>query len=530
MRVNSPVTQRNYDYDPSMMLVSTTDAKGRITYVNPAFIAVSGFDKDELIGKAHNIVRHPDMPVEAYADMWQTIQAGLPWTAMVKNRRKNGDHYWVRANVTPIFYGREITGYMSVRVKPTTADIEGAEKLYADFREGRAGHLAFSRSFIVRVGLGGRLQAMQRLSLSQQIFAALGAVVMATALATFLAPAMPWVAVATSLLVAITMGAFLNRKIVRPIAEALGTANRIAACDLSQRDVVARQDEIGQLQQALTQTAVNMMAVVYDVKQQISNIRVASNEIAIGNGDLASRTEQTASNLEQTSAAMEQLTATVAQNADAAGAANSLAAAASDVAGRGGQLIGDVVSTMANISKSSHQIADIISLIDGIAFQTNILALNAAVEAARAGTHGRGFAVVASEVRSLAQRSADAAREIKGLIDASVTSVESGAAQVGNAGRTMQDIVASVSNVNDIINQIATATHQQSVGIAEVNTAVGNLDQMTQQNAALVEQSAAAAESLRDQADRLSEAVSVFKVDPLSARDHLTTRRHVAAG
>jgi aerotaxis receptor len=512
MRVNLPITQQQYDYDPAMMLVSTTDPKGRITYANPAFIAVSGFTKEELIGKAHNMVRHPDMPSEAYADMWATIQSGKPWTALVKNRRKNGDHYWVSANVTPIQENGVVTGYMSVRVKPNPENVKAASRLYQDFREGRAQHLAFRQGHVVRKGLLGRVDALKRLSLRAQIYVAMAFVVAAGAAALLALPALPLLSVATSFVAAWLAGLVLNVKISAPIGRALLDANRIAGCDLSSRAEVTRQDEIGQLQQALTQTTVNMMALVYDVKQQVSSIRTASSEIAIGNGDLASRTEQTASNLEQTSAAMEQLTATVAQNADAAGSANQLAASASAVASRGGKMIEDVVVTMDTISKSSHKIADIISLIDGIAFQTNILALNAAVEAARAGEQGRGFAVVASEVRSLAKRSADAAKEIKQLIDASATSVDSGAAQVGSAGKTMHEIVKSVQDVNTIIAQITTATHEQSVGITEVNDAVSQLDEMTQQNAALVEQSAAAAESLKEQADRLTEAIAVFKV------------------
>ncbi len=512
MRVNLPITHQNFEYDPSMMLVSTTDPKGRITYANPAFIAVSGYEKDELIGKAHNLVRHPDMPPEAYADMWETIQAGKPWTAIVKNRRKSGDHYWVAANVTPIQENGEITGYMSVRIKPTSDQVEAAEKLYQDFREGRANHLAFRNGHVVYKGIRGRIHGLLHLSVRAQLYVAVLAVPVLAAIALAALPAQPWMALGVAFIAAATIASFLSHKIAAPIESALNDANRIAGCDLSKRAEISRRDQIGELQQALMQTAINMMALVYDVKQQVISIRVASGEIATGNGDLASRTEQTASNLQQTSAAMEQLTATVAQNADAAGTANTLAANASEIATQGGQIIGDVVTTMGTISTSSHKIADIIGLIDGIAFQTNILALNAAVEAARAGTHGRGFAVVASEVRSLAQRSAEAAREIKGLIDASANSVDSGALQVGSAGKTMQEIVQSVQSVTSIIAQITTATHEQKIGISEVNDAVGKLDEMTQQNAALVEQSAAAAESLKEQADRLSEAISVFKV------------------
>jgi methyl-accepting chemotaxis protein len=250
--------------------------------------------------------------------------------------------------------------------------------------------------------------------------------------------------------------------------------------------------------------------VVGGIGQAADSIRTASSEIASGNLDLSSRTEQTAGSLQQTASAMEQLTGTVRQTADSARTANRLAESASEVAQRGGSVVAQVVTTMDEINTSSKKIADIIGTIDGIAFQTNILALNAAVEAARAGEQGRGFAVVASEVRSLAQRSADAAREIKGLIGTSVDKVESGSRLVAEAGQTMGEIVASVRRVTDIIAEISAATAEQSGGIAQVNDAVAKLDQATQQNAALVEEGAAAADSLQGQATRLTEVVSRF--------------------
>jgi len=254
------------------------------------------------------------------------------------------------------------------------------------------------------------------------------------------------------------------------------------------------------------------------VRHSTDSITTASSEIATGNNDLAHRTEETSSNLASTASSMDNLTHAVRLSSDNARQAGTLAASASQVAQRGGEVVTQVVSTMQEIDASSKKIADIISVIDGIAFQTNILALNAAVEAARAGEQGRGFAVVASEVRSLAGRSAEAAKEIKALIGTSVDKVESGTQLVTNAGATMQEIVQSVRRVVDVINEITAASSEQSSGIADVNHAISNLDQMTQQNAALVEESAAAAESLRDQAAQLAQAVSVFKVDAASAR------------
>ena len=304
-----------------------------------------------------------------------------------------------------------------------------------------------------------------------------------------------------------------------PVKDAVKTARAVADGDLSQAMVVSRQDEMGELQQALADMRASLQNTVHQVRQASDSIGTASAEIASGNQDLSSRTEQAASSLQQTAASMEQLTGTVRNSADAARQANQLAASAAEIALRGGQVVSQVVTTMDQINQSSKKINDIIGVIDGIAFQTNILALNAAVEAARAGEQGRGFAVVAGEVRNLAQRSAEAAKEIKGLIGTSVDKVEEGSRLVGDAGQTMGEIVASVQRVTDIIGEITAAAGEQSDGIGQVNTAVNQLDQMTQQNAALVEESAAAAASLKDQAARLAQVVSTFRVDARPAQE-----------
>ncbi|RQO61974.1 hypothetical protein DBR47_05525 [Paucibacter sp. KBW04] len=315
---------------------------------------------------------------------------------------------------------------------------------------------------------------------------------------------------------ALALGAFLalrlTRSIVRPLSQAAASADAIAHFDLSRHISVNSADETGQLQQAQKTMQEALIRLIGEVRSSTDSISTASAEIATGNHDLSARTEQTASNLQEAAASMAQLTGTVRQTAESAVTANQLASSAAEVARRGGTVVAEVVSTMEDISASSRRITDIIGTIDGIAFQTNILALNAAVEAARAGEQGRGFAVVASEVRSLAQRSAEAAKEIKTLIGASAERVESGTQLVQDAGSTMSDIVASVQRVSDIIAEISAASREQSEGINQVNNAVGQLDQMTQQNAALVEESAAAAESLRDQSGRLASAIAVFKL------------------
>ncbi|MDQ2990546.1 MAG: methyl-accepting chemotaxis protein, partial [Pseudomonadota bacterium] len=317
---------------------------------------------------------------------------------------------------------------------------------------------------------------------------------------------------------------FITRSITGPIRTAVTLAQTVAAGDLSSQIVVARRDETGELMQALKDMNDSLNKIVGDVRSGTDQIATASGEIASGNLDLSARTEQQASALEETASSMEELTSTVKQNADNARQANVLAGSASDVAVKGGQVVAQVVDTMGVINASARKIVDIIGVIDGIAFQTNILALNAAVEAARAGEQGRGFAVVATEVRNLAQRSAAAAKEIKVLIGDSVAAVDTGSKLVDQAGATMGDIVASVARVTDIMSEITAASHEQEAGIEQINQAIGEMDAVTQQNAALVEEAAAAAGSLREQAGNLAHAVSVFKLDGQAAPERAAQR------
>jgi len=319
-------------------------------------------------------------------------------------------------------------------------------------------------------------------------------------------------AVVVALVVPLTL--LNSQTITRPISYARMVAQAIAAGDLNRRIDVEGSDEPAELLSSLKAMQESLRNLVGQVRESTEQIETASAEVAMGNQDLSQRTEQSASNLQQTASAMEQLTGGVRQSADAASTANQLATSAAQVAQRGGTVVSEVVATMDEINTSSKKINDIIGVIDGIAFQTNILALNAAVEAARAGEQGRGFAVVAGEVRLLAQRSAEAAKEIKSLIGASVDRVETGARLVQSAGATMAEIVASVQRVTDIIGEIAAGTSDQSQRIGQVHGSINQLDQMTQQNAALVEESAAAAESLKDQSRRLMQAVSQFHLEP----------------
>ena len=524
MRNNQPVTQHEYDYPDDSTLMSTTDVDSRITYCNAAFIATSGYVHDELMGQPHNMVRHPDMPPAAFADMWATLKAGKSWTALVKNRRKNGDHYWVRANATPMLRDGQLTGYVSVRTKPARAEIEQAEALYAQMREGRLSGMKIYQGLLVRTGLLAPWSFVtQTMSVGWRLFLGLAGMwligILALVGAAWLVPGVfdhPWQAVALfAVLQTLALGVgtvALQRQIAAPLRQLAAQAQDVAAGNLKEHPGLDRVDEIGLIARSLNQAGLNLRALVDDVGVQVGGLSATSEQIAQGNHDLSARTEQTAASVEQTAASMEQITATVKQNAATATEAAALAQAASQSATHGGTVVQQVTQTMDGITQSSRKIADIIGVIDGIAFQTNILALNAAVEAARAGEAGRGFAVVASEVRSLAGRSAEAAREIKGLIGASVERVESGARQVEQARQSIQDIVDQVQRVAVLINEINNASVEQAEGVAQIGQAVAQLDQSTQQNAALVEESAAAAESLHGQALRLSEALAVYRV------------------
>ncbi|RQO51357.1 chemotaxis protein [Variovorax sp. KBW07] len=529
MRVNLPITDTEYELAEGEALVSRTDLKGRITYVNPAFVQASGYAVGELMGKAHNIVRHPDVPAEAFADLWQTLGQGLPWTGLIKNRRKNGDFYWVLANVTPISRHGRVQGYMSVRSRPARAEVIEADALYRRIREGGAKGIEIVQGEVVQRGWTNPLAQLRRIPVRRRVFGAtavaallsLGFGAMGWMEASRLAAAsgahswLPGVVAVGSVGAALAwlgLGQFLGRTVFRPLDEALEVARAIAGGDLA-RFEVRPGDEITGLLRALNQMSANLFAIVADVGANVAGVMSASSQIASGNQDLSSRTEQQASSLEQTAASMEELTSTVKQNADNARQANQLAVSASEVAVKGGSVVSQVVDTMGSINDSSKKIVDIIGVIDGIAFQTNILALNAAVEAARAGEQGKGFAVVASEVRSLAQRSASAAKEIKTLIGDSVDKVAAGSKQVAEAGRTMQEIVGSVKRVTDIMGEITTASQEQTSGIEQINQAIAQMDQVTQQNAALVEEASATAQSLQEQADGLVRAVQVFRTE-----------------
>ncbi|MDP2903250.1 MAG: methyl-accepting chemotaxis protein [Methylovulum sp.] len=731
MKINMPVTDKEVPMKKGDILVTRTDLKGLITYANNAFVAISGFTREELIGANHNIVRHPDMPAAAFADLWVTLKQGRPWQAPVKNRAKSGDYYWVEANISPVFKNGEVESYLSIRYAPKREQIEQAELLYKKLEA----HTAKLRP----TGLAARVKAISESGSSRKVAVGLAALLapigwLMTQL--FLSGQYPlFTLVACSALLGaaiiiklalevagtlesainavycITDGHFRNKfeldrnnqlgdllrglyamqvnlnlqlaeanqvardalrinqaldsvqsgvmvantqfeivymnhgvqemfkkaeqdirkqlpnfnankllgtnidlfhknpahqrgmlekltglfrsefvigghqmvvvahpvidgggerigyvaewldrstevKVEREIATvvdaaALGDFSQridehgkegfflalaksinvfVETCDTGLNEIVRALEALarGDLTEKITndysgtfgQLKDDSNATVEKLKEMISEIIVASDtiqtaarEIAVGNNDLSHRTEEQAASIEQTAASMEELTSTVQANTQSAKHASQLAVESSDIAAKGVSVVGQVVMTMEDINQSSRKIGDIISVIDDIAFQTNILALNAAVEAARAGESGKGFAVVAIEVRNLAQRAAKAAGEIKELIHDSVGKVQDGSKLVSEAGKTMGEIVTAIRGVTEIMSQIAAASTEQSVGIEQVNQAIGQMDNVTQQNAALVEQAAAAAESMEEQVQNLSSAIGYFKVD-----------------
>lgn len=690
MRNNQPVSQREIELNVDDFLVSRTDTKGRITYANPAFIDISGFERAELIGAPHNLIRHPDMPPAAFENLWQTVKTGETWRGLVKNRCKNGDHYWVNASVTPIVEDGQVVGYTSVRVHASREAIAQAEQAYAEIREGRnkrryldkgqlrqkgvIQRLARVRLDTIRAKLVGMImvagvlllisgglglyglnasgerlaqlnnnglrdvirlqqidqtiaqtrQAMiepermdlinQRFEMGESIeesaadvaavwqeyysrdvnmtelsnefdqqlqaflqngmgqaasvlqaeetyqaFTGLDAVISVMtndgralsgmvnqliAQKQLSAEAMAVDAqqgqvamvgaqaavLGVGLLLLILIGVLTLRSIIRPLKSATRFTLQIAGGNLATKVPPPRRDEVGQLMDSLNTMRKSLSSIIADVKSGIDVVTPAAQEIASGNEELSSRTEQQAASLQQTASSMEEMTATVRQNSENAQEARRLADNNAIQVTNTGELMTQLVDNMQRITQSSQQMADIISVIDSIAFQTNILALNASVEAARAGEHGRGFAVVAEEVRNLAGRSAGAAQEIRGLIDGSNREVGAGANLVAKAEAAISEVAEAARSVTQIMHEISAASEEQSHGITQVNQAVAEMDQGTQRNAVRVQETARAAVSLEKQAGLLALSVEAFRLpsNGVLRSPAVTAPKHVA--
>ncbi|MBS3667196.1 methyl-accepting chemotaxis protein [Vreelandella boliviensis] len=670
MRNNQPVTQREYVLSEETVLISRSDLKGNVTYANPTFVEVSGYSRDELIGAPHNLLRHPDMPEAAYADFWKTIQAGETWQGVVKNRRKNGDHYWVHATVAPLRDGERIVGYTSVRRKAAVQAVALAEKIYAEIREkGKSRHYALAHGTLRRKGLTGILSRFQFTSLKAKLtsmvvvsllllcfsgglgvyavmvsgerletlnqsglsdvsslqhieryigqtvetlepvvrsprradleavntdidqytnamqtlwadyyvddavnvetaqafdsalttwttgvqaslvaieegngfaaFEAFNEVVVPTtdslreinsalveqvrtdaeALVTQAQSARQQLLIAQLVLLAIGflvmigLSVMILRSVFRSLSGARYITFQIAAGNLAARERRQTRDEFGELLYSLDTMRFSLSSIVGDVESRVSVVTPAIQQIAAENEELSSRTEQQASSLQQTASSMEEMTSTVQQNTDNARQATDLAVQNAASTRETGKQMQQLVERMQRIAQSAEKMTEMISVIDGIAFQTNILALNASVEAARAGEHGRGFAVVASEVRNLAGRSADAAQEIRKMIDSTTQEVSGGRSAVDQAERAIKEVSQQVSRVSELMESISTASSEQSSGIGQINSAITEMDTVTQQNASKVQSIAASADNLALEAFELANVVDAFRLE-----------------
>ena len=515
MRKNLPVTQQEYDFPDGETLLSATDLKGRITYANAAFVRVSGFEYAELLGKAHNIVRHPDVPPEAYQDLWDTLKQGRSWTALVKNRRKNGDHYWVRANVAPVYHQEKLSGYLSVRTKPSRAEITAAERIYATFRAGRPA-VRFHHGLLIDTGWRRWRNGLRTLSLRQRLALILGGLIPLWAGVAWLAGLRDtaWLGASSAAAALVLLaGLALDHRLVRPLRAIQRQAVQAATGQPVDDWRLPRLDEIASIQKAITQSSLNLRSFIDDVHGQLGGLRHASTEIAQGSRHLSAETEQAADRLAQTASAMAQLAGLIESNADRARQAVALAKDSGNAATHAAGIVDQAAQQIEHMDAASQRIGEIVGVIDSIAFQTNILALNAAVEAARAGEQGRGFAVVAGEVRALAQRSAGAAKEIGGLIRETVQIAQGGVARTREASEAMGRILEQNRQVGALIDHIHQAGQDQARDLSHIQQTFVQLGDLTQGNAAMAEESFTAVQTLDGQTLNLASAADVFRRD-----------------
>lgn len=516
MRNNGPVTQQEYAFPKGATLVSVTDIQGRITYCNAPFVEVSGYSRDELMGQPHNLVRHPDMPAEAFRDLWATVAEGRPWTALVKNRRKDGDHYWVRANVTPMLNGDAVIGYLSVRSEPTRDEVQAADTLYRQMREeATQGRLltTLQHGQLQRLTLVGRA-ASQLTRVRDALGGVSGSLPVLAALAgAGLCAVLPLDLALAAALVPGLLAAWGTARHTRSVLGGVtDDAQHLAACDLSHMPATGARGTQGRLQLALRQLAVNLRTVVHDCRREMDHVRSSIAEISAGNHDLSARTESQAASLQETAASMEQITGAIKLSAEAARRGAELAVGTAQTTRACGEAVDRVAGDMDEIRRAADGMGEIVQTIEGVAFQTNLLALNAAVEAARAGESGRGFAVVAAEVRVLAQRTAGAVQQIRSLISGTQARVSVGV----DHARETRDLMArardAVGEVAQVLEQVSTAAVEQQQGVSLVNEAVSQMDGLTQQNAAMVEQLAASAGTVSAQAGAVVDTMRLFRL------------------
>lgn len=511
MKSNMPVTQIEYTLNDKATLLSTTDQDSHITYANSAFIDASGFNENQLMGEPHNIIRHPDMPPAAFADMWYTLQQGDSWTGMVKNRRQNGDHYWVRANVTPVWHREKLTGYISVRTVPRRDEITQSEQLYEKINNQKFTGYRLFKGLVIRRGAMAWASVFQWLSISQRVNYALGVAAIMSVILTSAIPN-PFIQAGGMLGVFLLLGIYLKYQICQPVNTLLGQMKKVVSGRKADNCHLNRVDEIGMLMRLVNQSGLNLNSLVDDVSTQIAGIRAISQRVSTEGVALHTRSEETSADLQQTAAAIEEIGSAVQQTAETAAQTMTMADKTSANAAEGSDIMKQTIATMQAIARDNGQIVDIIGVIDSIAFQTNILALNAAVEAARAGESGRGFAVVAEEVRSLAQHSASAAKEIKQLIEKNVANVNAGVKMVEQTETHLTGMIGEVLQMSMMIKDISLATREQTQALNLINDSVSRVGTMTQNNAGMVERVTDATADLTQRSSRLQQAVQVFGV------------------
>ncbi|WP_163559774.1 methyl-accepting chemotaxis protein [Halomonas sp. NO4] len=507
MRNNQPVTDSEYVIREDQNLISRTDSKGRITYASPTFCEVSGYSRDELIGSPHNLIRHPDMPEIAFANLWETLEAGEVWSGLVKNRRKNGDFYWVHANVVPIVEAGEVKGYTSVRVKPRDADKARAEAAYVRIREGRARGIGLNRGRLVHTGLVG---ALQRLSLNALQGRLLATLLMAVA-GLMLAGLLVW---QWRLLIALAVAGLVVsvwRRHAAAVSRTREFAMQVAAGNLAASPPPVGRDGFGEVVDAMAIMQRSLANISVDIHAILATVSRETAELERDNRNLASHTQQQSDSLQQTAASMEELTTTVQQNAANTEQAESEADKVRRAVGESDEVVRQLVASMQQIAASAGKMTQAIEAIEGLAFQTNLLALNASVEAARAGVHGRGFAVVAQEVRRLAESSADSAEHVRRLIDTTLEDVGVGEQRIASLETHNRGVVEAVGGIDTLIREIATASREQAIGLEQINQAVVGMDSSTRQNAERVSHSASLGTLLAEQVEQLSVAISALR-------------------
>jgi aerotaxis receptor len=516
MRNNLPVTNVERSLKEGEFIVSKTNLKGQITYVNRPFLEISGFSEEELMGAPHNIVRHPDMPPAAFHDLWQTLQSGKPWRGMVKNRCKNGDFYWVDASANPIWEKGSIVGFMSLRAKPSRAQIAEAERIYRLFREGRAHGLTVRQGRVARTGLRGwvadlvNMNIMSRITVACTALALTISMLMVSSLMeragdsgnVFTAPVFASV---LALVLVIWLWWFLRNQLIRPLNAATRSCQTISSGNLMvAANAADRPDEMGVFMHAINTMSGNLTSIVTDVRTATHALASSTEELDATAQSVSQASSDQAANMEVTSASIEQMSTSINQNTENAKITDGMASKAAKEAVEGGAAVKQTVLAM-------KQIAGKISIIDDIAYQTNLLALNAAIEAARAGEHGKGFAVVAAEVRKLAERSQVASQEISNLASDSVQTAE-------KAGHLLDEMVPSINKTSDLVQEISAASGEQSSGVGQINKAVIQLNQLTQQNASASEELATTAEDMSGQARKLQQLMGFFRVQESVAR------------